>query len=465
MPTPLKWIERRFGSMPAARPIGAWQRIGLWLLAGVFIVFFEITLRRQAFGYYRMGDLGVFFRAAWAAREGLSIYQVTDGHGWHYLYPPLLASLLIPLADPLPGASAAMSIATLPYWLSCSIWYWLNVLFIVASLHIVATALESVPATAGSLRWPRYSEGWWALRVWPFLMAIIPLGDSLGAGQTTALVLFLLSCAGAALLRGRRVTAGFCVGLAGMIKIFPFYLIIYPLFRRDRQMLLGAMAGAGLGLLLPFALMGPVAAGAAYKEFFYDRLWGDIEGHASPVLAQETHGTGARIQSFEYMIYNVMHPHRSERQVVPPSGYFAAHLLVSAAVTAAALLAMRRRGDVLAEFLFFAVLVQLAVPISPVSRPHYYAFGTIALAGLLAAKWRPDRGMWPGWAVMLIAVGGALSSLLVAVDERFALDFGLVTYASLALCGIAIAAARGRPVESGSLDHAGPVQSGQMPQP
>jgi hypothetical protein len=73
--------------------------------------------------------------------------------------------------------------------------------------------------------------------------------------------------------------------------------------------------------------------------------------------------------------------------------------------------------------------------------------------------------MWPGWAVMLIAVGGALSSLLVAVDERFALDFGLVTYASLALCGIAIAAARGRPVESGSVDHAGPVQSGQMPQP
>jgi hypothetical protein len=55
----LQRIERSFESICAARPIGVWQRLGLGLLAGVFVVFFAITLNRQALGNYRMGDLGV----------------------------------------------------------------------------------------------------------------------------------------------------------------------------------------------------------------------------------------------------------------------------------------------------------------------------------------------------------------------------------------------------------------------
>jgi hypothetical protein len=90
------------------------------------------------------------------------------------------------------------------------------------------------------------------------------------------------------------------------------------------------------------------------------------------------------------------------------------------------------------------------------------SWGRSRSQALLAAKWRPDRGLWPGRPVMLIAIVGVLASLLVAVHLRLALDFGLVTYVPLALCGIGIAMARARPAASTPTGSRGPVQSAQL---
>src|SRR5260370_30856507 len=79
-------------------------------------------------------------------------------------------------------------------------------------------------------------------------------------------------------------------------------------------------------------------------------------------------------------------PDRGSRGAQPPGEYFLAHIAIAALLTGGALWAMRRRGNGLAEFLFFAALVQLAVPILPVSRPHYYVFGVLLPAGLYAPR-------------------------------------------------------------------------------
>ena len=86
-----------------------------------------------------------------------------------------------------------------------------------------------------------------------FLLILFPAGDALGAGQVTTPVLLLLASAGAAMLSDRRGLAGAFLGFAGILKLFPLYLLIYPLLRRDRPMLVGAAAGMLLGLLLPVA--------------------------------------------------------------------------------------------------------------------------------------------------------------------------------------------------------------------
>ncbi len=277
-----------------------------------------------------------------------------------------------------------------------------------------------------------------------FLLILFPAGDALGAGQVTTPVLLLLASAGAAMLSDRRGLAGAFLGFARILKLFPLYLLIYPLLRRDRPMLVGAAAGMLLGLLLPVVLMGPVASFEANRGFVAGRLLGEVNGQGDPLIMNEMHGSHARIQSFEYMIYDCLNPDATNRPNFPATGYFFAHIAVSGALTLAVLWTMRRRGDPLAEFLLLASLAVLVVPILPVARPHYYALAALAFAGLYAVEWPRRKGLWPGWPMTLVAIAFVAAGLLDALNQQEAVDFGLATYVALALVAVTLAVARGR---------------------
>src|SRR5438874_9559923 len=92
-----------------------------WVLGIAVVVLFGVLVEmRSAYLKRRMGDLGVFLRTAWAVRAGQDIYTVTDNNGYHYHYPPLFAILLVPLADPPPGADLSW---TAPYAVAVAVWY------------------------------------------------------------------------------------------------------------------------------------------------------------------------------------------------------------------------------------------------------------------------------------------------------------------------------------------------------
>jgi hypothetical protein len=118
----------------------------------------------------------------------------------------------------------------------------------------------------------------------------------------------------------------------------------------------------------------------------------------------------------------------------------------------------RSRGDPLAEFLLFAALALLMVPILPITRPHYYAFGALAFAGLYAAEWPRRKGLWPGWPVTAVAVLNAVAGLLAAINQHEAVIFGFATYAALALVALTLGVARRR--ESEGMPVAGPDSRG-----
>lgn len=433
-----------FESLKPASPLTRRGRQGLLALAALFIGFYAYVLNGTVLQEPRKGDLDVYLRAAWAAREGQSLYQLTDPHGWHYLYPPFLATLAIPLADAPPDAPAGTSSAALPFWLSATIWYWLGIACLLASAHMVAVALEATGAARGDPPPPRFSQGWWALRVFPLVLTLFYSGDALGRGQSTPFLMLCLAGCGAAILRGRSLSAGLWLGIAAGIKLFPAYLLIYPLYRRDRRFLLGAAIAILASILVPVIVMGPSASFTAYREFIGDRMIGEATGSGDPAVSEELHGTNSRIQSFEYMLYDVLHPIRDSRAPQPPFIYFLVHIALSAVLTGAALWAMRRRADALGEFLFFAALVQLVVPILPVSRPHYYVFGTLVLAGLFAVQWPRRRGLWPGWPLAIATAACVLAGFLDAIDAEFALDYGLATLAALFLGVLGLLEARSR---------------------
>jgi len=90
-------------------------------ITGTFLGYFAIVLHGAGPGR-STSDLGVYLRAAWAAKQGESLYAVADSRGWHYIYPPLLASLLVPLANPPEDTPAEARAAAVPYRLSVSLW-------------------------------------------------------------------------------------------------------------------------------------------------------------------------------------------------------------------------------------------------------------------------------------------------------------------------------------------------------
>lgn len=411
-------------------------RLAILALAAIFLGYFFVVL--QGTGEKRSGDLDVFLRAAWAARQGESLYQATAPQGWHYLYPPLLASLLIPLADPPSDAPAAQRTMLPPYWLSASLWYWFCVACLLASVHLLAAAL----ARAGPHEPPaRYSQVWWNLRLLPLLIALFFVLDDLRRGQPTGIILLCLSACAAGMLRRQSLRAGAWLGLAAALKLFPLYLLIYPLLRRDGRFLGAAIAALVVASLVPALIIGPSATLTAYREFVATRLLGEARGGGDASVAEELHGTNASIQSFEYMIYNALHPDRQNREPTPPDVYFLVHIAVSIVVTATALLALRKPGDPLGEFLLFAGLILLSIPILPVSRPHYFLLGIPALAGLLAATGSGRSLSRPVW---IVGACFLAASFFAALGLPWANDYGAATVAGLLVAGLCFVTARRR---------------------
>src|ERR1035438_7971938 len=80
------------------------RRERVWLAVGIcLLIGFGVNLeRRTALRRIPMTDLGVFAVASEAVWSGQNLYTITDWHGWHYQYPPTLAILFLPLAEPVP---------------------------------------------------------------------------------------------------------------------------------------------------------------------------------------------------------------------------------------------------------------------------------------------------------------------------------------------------------------------------
>jgi hypothetical protein len=202
--------------------------------------------------------------------------------------------------------------------------------------------------------------------------------------------------------------------------------------------------GVLAAVLLPVAIMGPAASAAAYREFIVDRMAGEVSGPGARNILPEMNGASTTIQSFEYMAYDTLNPVRATRAKTPPKPFLVVHLVISALVTAGALWLMRRRGDPVAEFLFFGALAVLAIPILPVSRPHYFLLGVIPFMGLLAVEWPRHRGLWPGWPAAGVAAATIVFGTLAVSGQHQVLDFGLATYAAVALAFLALLVGRRR---------------------
>jgi hypothetical protein len=437
-------------SAPQTPGLSRLQRWGLAALVTAFVLFGFVVEFRSAFLTHHRTDLQVYLRAAWAVRAGADLYTVSDDNDWHYHYPPLFAILMAPLADPPPGAAPMVAI---PFTVSVAFWYVLSVGFLAVGVHWLAQVLEETSPDLAVRTQPRGCSRWWALRVLPIVACLPPLWGALARGQVNLLLLALLCGMAAAVLRGRRGQAGLWLAGAICLKVFPVYLLIYPLWRRDGRCLAGCAAGLVVGLgIIPAVVFGPNQTWAYYRE------WTDVlvrpglghgEDHTRDKELIATTATDS--QSFLCVLHNTLHLDRATRPRQAASETRLAHWVLGGTLTALTLLALgwRRRGG-RQEILGLGTLTLIMFLLSPVCHLHYFCLALPLTMGFLAMGWEspPREGMgltgrYLGL-YLLLGLNGLANTLPHLPGSDLLRDVGLATYGTLLLWLAAVLVLRRR---------------------
>lgn len=421
-----------------------------WLLvAGVlatFLAFGVMVEIRSAFLSRRMGDLGVYLRAGWAVRAGADLYSVTDDNEWHYNYPPLFAILIAPLADPPPGVERA---GALSYAISVGIFYLLNLVCLGAGVHALASALESVSAVGIDEPRQRWGLRWWLLRLVPVLVCLPPIGHTLMRGQANIVLLALVCGFAAALLRGRRHLAGWFLAGAICLKIFPAYLLLYPLWRRDLRCLVGCSLGLLTGLIVvPAAVLGPARTVACYESLANGLLMPALGKGGDHVRDDELiKVTRTDSQSFLAVIHKTLYLDPATRPEAASDRVRLAHWLLGGIFTLLTLGAAGwRRGDRgPMACLFVGALSFLMMVLSPVCHTHYFALCLPLVMGLLAFEWERRGFARPSIALSALLALQVVGNVLPLLPPLEILkDGGMALYSGLLLWCAGCLALRGR---------------------
>ncbi len=420
-------------------PLTKIERLGLIALLIGVLAFGCVTEVRSAFLSRRMTDVDTYFRAAWAVRVHKDPYNVTDTNGWHYNYPPLLATLLYPLADaPAKFGRAGL----LPYPVSVAVWFLISIACIWWGSHALAQALEKTCTDPAVRNMPRFCRRWWALRIIPILICLPAIGRAVVRGQVNSVLLMLFCFAGAALATRKRFWAGCATGLAAALKVFPGFLILYGISRLRGTYLLGMAAALVAGLLVvPGIIMGPHHMVAGYRRFaqvVLEPAFGLNHNASRDKELLDINKTDST--SFEAMIDHTLYIGR--HAPAPAKWMKLAHWGISAVLVAITLLVefMRRKDDPIFRNLFLGVLITIMMPIIPICHPHYFCMVLPLITALLAARWEQDRMLPLGGALGWVLIFFAASHIMTVLPPPFYIlrGLGLVTYSALALWAVGL---------------------------
>lgn len=435
-------------------PLSLKQRAGIGILLLLLILFGAWVELRGAFLKRPMTDLQVYLRAAYAVKTGTDLYAITDDNGWHYVYPPLFAILMTPLADPPKGQDRT---GYLPYGFTVGFWYFFTTALGLLGCHILAKALEDTSMIPALSTPQTFSQRWWALRLIPFLILLPAIGRSQMRGQTGLIIAFLLCGMMASTIRGKSFKAGLWLSAAATIKVIPAFMFLAPLWRRDWKMLAGGFMGFVVTLIvIPILAMGTDRTINAYKTFYHEVLKAGIRGDTESSRGKElTCISCTDSNSPMTVMHNMINPDRLNRpkEALPIVRWF--HWFFCIVLILITLYTARYKTNELlltstrpnyCDALFIGQLSLLMCVVSPVFHPHYVSMLLPFVTVILFVLWYQNgyNEININWKLIFWFL--FISHILTAIGGVFWFlrDFGLVLLSTLTLWAGAISLMKGQ---------------------
>jgi alpha-1,2-mannosyltransferase len=312
-------------------------------------------------------DFNVYYHAGQDVADGKTPYGDRG-----YLYPPLFALLMTPLAR--------LSLIQAQW-----VWFLCSQVFLLAAAWVV---------------WRAAGRGWIPACIVAFLWACGgAASENIGNGQVGTPIMMLLAIA----YSGAGVGQGIAAGASACLKYFPGVLGVVFVLERNWRALAAFAATALAGLLIPWIVVA-----------------GFLEGPKSPANPYFWMGTPAILSwSAPSTVLRILDPARTG---VPLSNNWlngndlgAIHLpieqrLISVGVAGAVLILgfaamfVVTRGRVTAPQAVWAsaAMISVSLAASPICWTHYQILDYPGAALLLAASIR--RRMWPtlGWAIVCL---------------------------------------------------------------
>jgi Glycosyltransferase family 87 len=273
--------------------------------------------------------------------------------------PPDLAAEMLPWnAHPPVSAVLALPFGRLSYSQAQLVWNLANIPLLLISIVLIVRELRVPFARASILPLGVLLLGWHALY------------SQIQHGQLNIVLLALITAAWAFDRRGRAVGAGFALGVAAALKLFPAFLFLYFLGTKNvRAMLAGAIAFLALNGAA-FAILGLA----------------DFETYVRDVIPSVANYQSSRQNvSLAGFWLRVFDPHPNERIVALATVPFAAQALSFGTRFAVALTiawaAWKSRTPPTRDRAFALAVVGMLL-VSPIVWPHYYLMLAMPLAWL-----------------------------------------------------------------------------------
>jgi hypothetical protein len=285
-----------------------------------------------------------------------------------------------------------------------AVWYLVSVALLLWSVHHLCRALEDTHPNGPNPAAPGGRRFWWT-RGWPLWICMPAIGSTLLRGQVNLLAVALISGCIASAIRGRRAAAGWWLAAATCLKVIPGLLVLYPLLRRDWQMLCHFALGMVVGLvLIPGAVLGPQRALTSTETFVNQTILPGLTTKPGTLSDELTDMTGTDNQSVRAMIHTVVNWGVTPRPRAASSGTKLAHAVIALAMIVWTFRAARHIPDERYKTLFLlGGLTIVCVAISPVNHTHYMALAVPSVLGLV--YWELERRgefVW-GFALVIVA--------------------------------------------------------------